>query len=177
MRDAKGLLVGFAILLNVTLLSGCGYTPSSKFARQVVGESVSTQVIISAVDPQNTVLIKDAIDSAVIQSFQNSLTDKAHATTNLKITLSGVTYTPTQYDSNGYIIGYRAVIKLRITSEHEGIVKQYNVTGNYDFSIEANAIISDQLRFNAIQNGATKAITAFVAQVSAQGARDKKLKE
>jgi hypothetical protein len=176
-KHVKGYLFVVGILLHVTILSGCGYAPSSKFARQVMGDKVSTEVVVSSIDPQNTVLIKDAVDSAVIQSFQASLTDKEQANTHLKIALTGVNYTPTQYDSNGYIVGYRTVINLSITSEHEGITKQYNVSGNYDFSISANAIISDQVRFDAIKGGASKAITSFVAQVSAQGARDKKVEQ
>lgn len=177
MKHAKGYLLITAILLHVAILSGCGYAPSSKFARHIVGDKVSTEVVVSQVDPQNSVLIKDAVDSAVIQSFQTSLTNREDAHTHLKISLTGVSYTPTQYDSNGYIVGYRAVISLGIASEHDGKTKQYNVTGNYDFSIEANAIISDQVRFDAIKGGASKAINSFVAQVSAQGARDKKVEE
>ncbi len=162
------------LALHIGFLSGCGYLPSSKFAREVLGDKVSTQVIISAIDPQNTVLIKDAVDTAVIKSFQTSLSDKAHSTTHLVIVLKNVTYTPMQYDTNGYVTGYRTVVYLNITSSHDGIMKQYDVSGNYDFSIEPNAIISDQIRFEAIQNGATKAISSFVAKVSAQGARIKK---
>ena len=162
------------LALQVGFLSGCGYLPSSKFAREVVGDKVSTQVVISGTDPQNSVLIKDAIDTAVIKSFQTSLTDKDHSKTHLVIMLKNVTYTPLEYDRNGYITGYRTVVYLQITSTHDAVVKQYDVSGNYDFSIEPNAIISDQIRYEAIQNGATKAISSFVAKVSAQGARAKK---
>ncbi|MDD2357451.1 MAG: hypothetical protein PHX13_06050 [Thiovulaceae bacterium] len=175
MQHVRASIVLF-LALYVGILSGCGYLPSSKFAREVVGDKVSTQVIISAIDPQNTVSIKDAVDTAVIKSFQTSLSDRAHSTTHLVITLKNVIYTPMQYDINGYVTGYRTVIYLHITSTHDGIVKQYDVSGNYDFSIEANAIISDQIRFEAIQNGATKAISSFVAKVSAQGARATKAK-
>lgn len=168
--------IGFILILALHggILGGCGYLPSSKFARSVVGERVSTQVLISSIDPQNSVLIKDALDEAVIKSFQSSLSDRAHATTHLTITLKSVSYTPVQYDGNGYIVGYKTVIRLHIASEHEGIVKDYDVEGNYDFSIEANGIISDQIRFEAIKNGATKAISSFVSKLSAQGARKQK---
>lgn len=46
----------------------------------------------------------------------------------------------------------------------------YMTIGNYDFDIEPNAIISDQVRFEAIRQGAQKGLDAFVAQVAAQGA-------
>ena len=174
MKHVRSISLFVILALHVSFLTGCGYQPSSKFARGVVGDKVSTQIIISAIDPQNSVLIKDAVDAAVIKSFQTSLSDRAHSTTQLIITLKSVSYTPLQYDVNGYVTGYRTLVYLKISSEHEGIVKQYDVEGNYDFSIEANAIISDQIRFEAIKNGAAKAISSFVAKLSAQGARTTK---
>ena len=174
MKHVRVSITVLILALHVGILSGCGYLPSSKFARAVLGDKVSTQVVISAVDPQNTVLIKDALDTAVITSFQTSLSDKAHSTTHLIITLVSVKYSPMQYDTNGYVTGYRTVVHLNISSEHDGIIKKYDTVGNYDFSIEANAIISDQIRFEAIKNGAAKAISSFVAKVSAQGARTSK---
>ena len=174
MQHVRSFIAVLVIILHVSILSGCGYMPSSKYAREVVGDKVSTQVIISAVDPQNTVLIKDAVDSAVIKSFRTSLTDKAHSTTHLIISLESVSYSPIQYDSNGYVVGYRTMIVLNIDMIHQGISKNYKVTGTYDFTIEPNAIISDQIRFEAIKYSATKAISAFVAKVSAQGARSNK---
>ena len=176
MQHVRGFIAGIIIVLHVALLSGCGYLPSSKYAREVVGDKVSTQVIISEVDPQNTVLIKDAVDSAVINSFRTSLTDRAHSTTHLVISLTRVAYSPIQYDVNGYVVGYRTTIILNIKMVHNGITKVYNVKGNYDFAIEPNAIISDQIRFEAIKYSAAKAISAFVAKVSAQGARSKKVR-
>lgn len=174
MQNVRVFIVTLILVLHVVILAGCGYTPSSKFARAVFGDKVSTQVVISAIDPQNTVLIKDAVDSAIIKSFQTSLTDRAHATTHLVITLENVGYTPIQYDTNGYVIGYRTVVNMNISSEHDGLVKNYHLVGNYDFSIEPNAIISDQTRFEAIKNGAAKAISSFVAKVAAHGARTQK---
>lgn len=176
MYRVRGFTAVLLIILHVSLLAGCGYLPSSKYAREIVGDKISTQVIISAVDPQNTVLIKDAVDSAVVTSFRTSLTDRAHSTTHLIISLTSVVYTPIQYDNNGYVVGYRTTITLKIKRVHNGITKDYNAVGHYDFAIEPNAIISDQIRFEAIQNSAAKAISSFVAQVSAQGARSKKAK-
>ena len=120
-------LITLVLTLHVTFLSGCGYLPSSKFARSVLGDKVSTQVVISAVDPQNTVSIKDAVDMAVINSFHSSLSDRAHSTTHLIITLVSVVYTPVQYDTNGYVTGYRTVVHLNISSEHDGIIKKYEI--------------------------------------------------
>jgi len=152
-------------------MSGCGYKPSSKYARSIVGEKVSTSIIISAQDPENTVIIKDAVDLAVIEIFRASLTDKAYSDTHLNLSISPPTYTALQYDKDGFIIAYRATIVLAISRESKESKKNYNATGTYDFSVDAYAVITDQERFDAIKYSAIKAIASFVAQVSAEGSR------
>ncbi|PHQ92813.1 MAG: hypothetical protein COB42_00300 [Sulfurimonas sp.] len=163
------------IVFLLVLLNGCGYIPSAKHSRAVVGQSISTSVIISLVDPENTVIIKDGVDAAVIEVFHASLTTRAFSQTHLSIKLSNPSYSPIQYDANGFIVSYRTTVNLKITRSTKGEdSKNYRARGTYDFAITPNAIISDKQRFDAIKFGATKAIKSFVAQVSAEGARAKK---
>ncbi|MFA6760095.1 MAG: hypothetical protein WCR69_03490 [Sulfuricurvum sp.] len=166
----------YALVLALSLV-GCGYAPSSKFARVVVGESVSTSVIVSQEDPQNSVLVKDAIDSAIIEVFRSTLTSKDSSDTHLTISSSNPRYTATAYDSNGYIVGYRMSINLNIKRDSKrGEAKTYRTAGQYDFSIEARSIITDQQRFESIKIASQRAINAFLATVAAEGARDNKNK-
>ncbi|MDQ7045488.1 MAG: hypothetical protein Q9M32_06210 [Sulfurimonas sp.] len=163
------------IILIMLLLTGCGYTPSAKHSRAVVGEKISTSIVISMVDPENTVIIKDGVDAAVIEVFHASLVSKVESTTHLTLTLSNPSYAPIQYDADGFVVSYRTTINLGITRSTQGEdSKNYNARGTYDFSIRANAIISDKQRFDAIKFSASKAIKSFVAQVSAEGARTKR---
>ncbi len=163
-----------SILFLLFLLSSCGYKPSAKYARQVTGDSISTNVLISAQDPENTVLIKDAVDSAIIQIFHASLTSRAMAKTHLDISLSQPSYTPIQYNSDGYVVAFRATTTLTIRRESQESTKMYTAAGSYDFSVVANSILTDQERFDAIKFSSIKAITSFVAQVSAEGANKTK---
>lgn len=158
-------------LMLVFLLLGCGYKPSSKFARQSVGESVSTSVVISGIDPENTVIIKDAVDRAVIEVFRSSLTTKENAKTHLVLSMSNPSYVPIQYNANGYVVAYRMSINLHIEKRSAGVLKKYKARGTYDFSVEPNAVVTDQQRFDAIRLSALKAMNSFVAQVAAEGAR------
>lgn len=162
------------LLVLILSLSSCGYKPSAKYVRDVTGETISTNITISAHDPENTVIIKDAIDSAIIEVFHASLTTRKLSQTHLNIGLRNPTYTPLQYDNNGYVISYRANIVLKITRYNNKRKKKYITRGNYDFSIDANSVITDQQRFDAVRFSATKAIRSFIAQVSAEGARSKK---
>jgi len=161
------------VLLGTLLLSACGYKPSSKYAKEVLGNSISTKVIISMEDPENSVVVKDAVDTAVVQVFQANLTDKKSALTHLNISLSEPTYTPVQYDNNGYVVGYRATVVLSILRSSKDIKKMYSSKGSYDFSVVPNAVLSDKERFDAIKFSSIKAISAFVAKVSAEGSRVK----
>jgi hypothetical protein len=161
------------IIFAITFFIGCGYKPSSKYARSVVGEKVSTSIIISAQDPENTVVIKDAVDSAIIEIFQASLVSRNYSDTHLEFSITSPSYEAIQYDSNGFIIAYRATIVLNVLRISKDTQKRYTSKGTYDFTVSANAVITDQERFDAIKFSATKAITSFVAQVSAEGSRNK----
>jgi len=160
----------FALVSSVVLV-GCGYKPSSKYVRKVVGEKVSTSIVISGQDPENTVVIKDAVDSAVIEIFHSSLVERRYADTYLNFSITPPVYTPIQYDTNGFIVGYRATITLGIQRISHNVQKRYTARGTYDFTVDPNAVITDQERFDAIKFSATKAITSFIAQVSAEGSR------
>ena len=161
------------LFLVLTQFISCGYKPSSKYSRNVVGEKISTSVTISAQDPENTVLIKDAVDSAIIKVFHASLVDRKDAQTHLSLSISEPSYAPIQYDSNGYVISYRATITLGITRETKAITKNYTSSGTYDFAVVPNAVLTDQERFDAIRYGSIKAISSFIAEVSAEGSRAK----
>lgn len=162
------------VILIMLLVSGCGYIPSAKHSRAVVGQSISTSVIISLVDPENTVIIKDGVDAAIIEVFHASLTTKSQSQTHLTVKLSNPSYSPIQYDADGFVVSYRTTVSLGITRSTKGEdSKNYTARGTYDFSITPNAIISDKQRFDAIKFSSSKAIRSFVAQVSAEGARNK----
>ena len=168
-------LVKILLLSIITIsLSSCGYKPTAKYARVVVGEKISTSVVISLQDPENTVFIKDALDEALLEVFNASLTSRKLSETHLQVSILNMKYTPVQYDKDGYVIAYRTSIAIKVNRVTNLIEKKYIGYGTYDFSIVANAVVTDQERFDAIRHSAIKAIKSFVAQVSAEGARSKK---
>lgn len=158
------------VLLMVQLITACGYTPSSKFSRDILGQKISTSVTISAQDPENTVLIKDAVDSAIVESLQASLVSRNQSDTHLALSISKPSYYPIQYDSNGFVVAYRMSIYLKIIRYTKDTVKKYSTHGTYDFSVVANAVVTDKERFDAIKFSAAKAINEFISKLSAEGA-------
>ncbi|MDD2829177.1 MAG: LPS assembly lipoprotein LptE [Sulfuricurvum sp.] len=162
------LVLALALAL---MISGCGYAPASHYAKNVVGESVSTEVVISMEDPQNTVIIKDAVDIAVITKFRTALVGKESSKTHLKFSITSVGFSPLRYDTNGYVITYRTTVSMGVGRTSLNTNENYHVSGMYDFDIKPNAIISDQARFEAIRQASQKGIDNFIAQVAAQGSR------
>lgn len=171
MRLATPTLKIIFLCVAILLFIGCGYKPSSKYSREVVGEKISTSVTISSLDPENTVIIKDAVDEAIIQVFRASLTSRENSDTHLVLSIANPSYSPIQYNEDGYIVAYRMVLSLQITKIGKEKTKLYATKGTYDFNVQPNAIVTDQERFDAIKMSAQKAINAFVAQVSAEGAK------
>ena len=161
------------LLPALFVLASCGYKPSAKFARNTLGEKISTSVVISSEDPQNTVVIKDAVDKAVIKVFQASLVDKSVSDTHLVLKISAPSYSPIVYDENGYVTAYRMSIVLNIVKYADKVSKVYTTKGYHDFSVVPNAIVTDQDRLEAIDFAAQRAIRSFLARVSAEGARSK----
>ena len=159
------------LVFLILLFASCGYRPSAKYARLLIGHSVSTEIIISKEDPENSVLVKDAVDAALVDLLHTSLATKEQSDTHLEITLAPPSYTPIQYDQNGFVVAYRMQVTLGINYRHKGASKYYRVKGYYDFAVEPNAVVTDQQRFEAIRNAAQKAIISFIAQISSQGAR------
>lgn len=167
MRQA--FLALFIIHFSSFILAGCGYRPTSHVAEPVLHDSVSTQIVISMQDPDNTVLLKDALNEAVVNRFRARLSDAKHAVTHLTIALRDTEFIPIRYDTNGYIIAYRAIVTLVIDRAYANKMERYTARGSYQFTIEPNAIISDIVRFDAIKFGAEKALDSFVAQVAGEG--------
>jgi hypothetical protein len=166
----RALLAPVVFHLALLLLAGCGYRPTSEVVKPVLDESVSTQIVISMQDPDNTVLLKDALNEAVVNRFRTRLTDEVHAKTHLTIELDNTRFIPVRYDTNGYIIAYQAIVTLGIDRTSGSVKRHYTARGSYQFTIEPNAIISDLVRYEAIKFGAQKALDSFVAQVANEGA-------
>ena len=162
------LLISYFSLLT---LSGCGYKPTTTYTQKVLSDKIYTDVEVYLRDPENAVLVKDALNEAIVSRFGASIADKQEATTTLHVKFNNVSFTPIQYDANGYAIYYRAKVSLEIKYQSPTDSGTETVSGFYDFPIQPRAIISDSLRFQAIKKGSGKALDAFVSRVTLRGVK------
>lgn len=163
---------GFMLILSFIsffIFSGCGYKPMTAYTKRVFTDKVYTEVEVYLRDPENAVLVKDAMNEAVVSRFGAKITKKEDATTRLWIRFKSVSFSPIQYDANGYAVYYRANVNLTVRYESPKKKGSESVLGFYDFPIEPNAVISDAKRFEAIRFGAQKALDAFISRMAMRG--------
>ncbi|RUM63690.1 MAG: hypothetical protein DSZ04_04740 [Sulfurimonas sp.] len=173
MKKYSQISILLLVIIITVSISNCGYKPSSKYAKEILGNKISTSIVISQTDPQNSLIVKDAVDKAIIAVFHASLVERRYATTHLVINMSTPSYSPLQYNTDGFIIAYRAKITLMISRESKDLKKIYTSRGTYDFSVVPNSVLTDKERFDAIKFSSFKAISAFITQVSAEGSQVK----
>lgn len=166
----KQLFLGF---LFAIVISGCGYKPSSYYAKQALGDRLYAEVTISRQDPRNSVLIKDAVNEAIVSRFGGKLVTKEQADSVLHVKIQSISFSPTVYDTYGYVIAYKASVVLAMEYENANKkIEKLTATGEYDFSIEANSVISDNSRFDAIRYAANDALDEFVSKIAIKGLRN-----
>jgi len=157
------------ILLTVLFLTSCGYKPSSHFTPKSIGEKVYTEVEVSLSDPENAVLIKDALNRALYSRLKSLATKKEEADSIIKVAYHSIGFTPLQYDKNGYVVYYQANIVLKFEMIRGKKREERRIIGRYEFPVRPTAIISNDLRFKAIERGSINALDQFIAYVSSKG--------
>lgn len=173
----------FAILLLAFLIMGCGYKPSSVAARDVLGGSVWIDVIISKIDPESSVNVKDGIKSAMLRRLGTDLVSKDLAESIIIASIKSLTFTAISYDQFGYATAYKAnlIMEYRLKQKN-GNIKSILASGDYDFRVTrriddkrfTDSVISDSERFDAITNASLQSFDEFISKLAMQGLLDGK---
>lgn len=155
------------------MLIGCGYKPVTYYAKSALGTKIYAEVTISRQDPQNSVFVKDSVNEAIVSRFGGKLVPKEEAESLLHVSIASIAFVPTIYDQYGYVIGYKAYVTLNSTYQ-KGTekVKKIQTTGEYDFAIEFNSVVSDTKRLEAIRYAANDALDEFISKIAIKGLYD-----
>jgi hypothetical protein len=147
------------VIFIIFTLSSCGYKPTSIYTKEVLGEKIYTEVMISLEDPENSVLIKDAVNEAVVSQLRSKIVSEDEADSKFYITLKSVSFVPIQYDKNGYVIAYKTFVDIDTKYvDKDNKTRNIVTKGDYDFPIESSSLISDTKRFEAIKFASQKAL-------------------
>ena len=165
-KTRKVFLMLFAFHLSlVFILVGCGYKPSSSYAKKKIQGNVYVHVVINLEDPKNSVLVKDALNEIVVGQFNNKLVSKRSlADTILTVELGSVATQELQKDEDGYVNLYRTNVSITVSYAGPNGKGTTSVSGSYDFSVDDGSTISDTKRFEAIKIASSKALEEIVSK-------------
>lgn len=160
----------YLISLVLSLLTSCGYKPSSHYYKRVVGQKIYTEVEVSISDPENVILVKDALNRALYTRLKSQISKREEsADSTIKLSYKSIHFKPLQYNRNGYVVYYQADTTLRFNFENGKDREERLIVGHYEFPIRPSAIISNDLRFKAIENGSLKALDEFISYLAVKG--------
>jgi len=159
----------FTLIVAILLLTACGYKPSSQYCHEIIGQNVYTEVEVSLSDPENAVLIKDALNKALYTRLKSKSIRKEDADSSIYVAYDKIRFVPLQYNKNGFVVYYQAYITLGFTYIKGEKKEKRQIVGRFEFPIRPSAIISNDLRLKAIEQGSIKALDQFIAYLSAKG--------
>lgn len=165
------LFVLFTFAFAGFVLNGCGYKPSSYYAKKELAGKVFVKLFIDLKDPRNAVLVKDTVDKLLIQKLDSKLVyDESLADTIMNLKIDSVDMNVLQYDKDGYNKVYRAVVKIKVDYLKKLTNKRnsFTVDGEHNFSVDDGTTISDTKRFEAIRNASDDALDEILSKIAVQ---------
>jgi len=160
----------FGFFIIAIFITACGYKPSANYANEVLGDKIHVEVEISRKDPKNSVLIKDAVNESVITRLGGKLSLKESADAELYVKIGSTTFSAILYDTDGYVVAYKAKVLLKIKYiTRDGKKESFSTSGEYDFPVKADSVISDTNRFEAIKFASLDALNEFISKIAIKG--------
>jgi hypothetical protein len=158
-----------SFLLLALSFVGCGYKPSTQYTHPILGDKIETSVSISITNPTDSIFLKDALNEAVLSVFNAKVTNNdADSQISLKVSSAGVS--PLDYDKNGYAILYRANASITAyVKDVNGTTSSYSGSGSYDFSVESESVVTDEVKHNAIKEAFLKALQMIEFKIANRG--------
>ena len=157
-------------------LTGCGYKPSSYYAKDAISGDVYVDVKIDIKNAQNSVLIKDAMNEIVLNQFDATLTNnKANADTVVIVALSSVSHAAISSDDAGYAKTYRTTVNIAVKyKKRNGSNVSMKVSNYYDYSVDADSTLTEQKKQEAVKIAATKALSNIFSKIAISTLKESK---
>ena len=165
------LLVILTIIYTQLFMTGCGYKPTSHYAKNEIAGKVYVNLNIDINNAVNSVLVKDWVNDMIINKFNASLTyDKNKADTIIDVSLGSVSFASLQSDNIGYTKLYRTTIGINLTYHNikSDIKKSLSVSGNCDYAVDSDSLITDAKKIESVNIAVQKALNNVFSNIAIQ---------
>lgn len=167
MRFIKILL---SLLLVHFIMTGCGYKPTSYYAKKSISGKVYVNVKIDIDNSQYASIVKSSINELILNRFNANLTrNSSSADSTLFITLSDISHTALQTDAEGYTKLYRTnvelIAKYREKRSKKGI-QTIKLSNFHDFFMEQNSIVTEEKKEEAIRIAVNNLLSDLLEKIA-----------
>ena len=158
----------FVFVLVIFIIYGCGYKPSSYYAKNSIKGLVYVNLKIDIKNTNNSVFIKDAMNDMIIHKFHSSLTsDKDKADSLVFVELSKVSHSTLVSDDEGYAKNYRTTVTIKVTYNLKNKPSTTLTLSNYyDYSVENSSVLTDEKKQEAVKIAASKALQDMFSKIA-----------
>lgn len=162
------------LLLVVSVFIGCGYKPSSHYAKQEIEGNVYVDLVVDIDNAQNSVYVKDAMNEMILNQFDALLThNKEKADTYVTVALSSVSHTSISSDTDGYAQSYRTTVNIKMTYKQKSKeLKKVSVSDYYDYTVDSDSIVTDQKKKIAVKIASTKALSNIFSKIAVNSMKE-----
>lgn len=154
----------------LSIIAGCGYKPVSQYSQNILGNRVFVDVKIDSIEPDNGVFLKEEVMRTLRTRLGiDVVSSKKEADSIIYIPSYHFSYSPLNYDNNGYVIRYRVHtdITIDITTKSKKYHKVISV--DEDVGIKASSLTSSSARDSAIEYSIKKAMDKLIAFIAQKG--------
>jgi hypothetical protein len=165
------------VVLLFLIFTGCGYKPTSYYAKKEISGDVFVKLNISIDNSIHSVLIKDAINEMVVNQFGASLTNnRQKANTIINVSLNGVSFKSLQDDNQGYASLYKTSVNIALTylNTDTNIANSFTLSGSYDYSVDTDSLITDTKKQESIKIATQKALGEIFSKIAVQSLKKAK---
>ncbi len=175
------LLLFFIFHFSFFIFSGCGYKPTSHYAKHEINGKVYVKLNVDIDNATNSVLVKDAVNEMIINQFGASLTSNENiANTIMDVSLGSVSHATLQSDSQGYAKLYRTSVSISLNYHNKdaNVTKSISVSGSYDYSVDEDSLITDAKKKESVKVAAQKALSEVFSTIAVQSfKKDEEIKK
>jgi len=159
----------FIYLLLVTLITGCGYKPTSYYAKREIAGKIFVESKINIQNSQNSIFIKDRINKMIINEFNGILVDKqSQADTIIFVNLKSAKNKAIATDNDGYTKTYRMSVEIEFKYKKAASKKGYKkilVSSYYDYTVDLDSVITNRKRDEAKEEASTNALMDIFSKI------------
>ena len=169
------MLKNIFLFLVVVFFIGCGYKPTSYYAKDAISGLVYVELSLNVDNSKDSISIKDAVNELVLNQFEANLTkDRSKADTFIMAKLNTIGYSVISSDTLGFANRYRVTVTLSLEYHKKGQeTKTFKVSNFDDYFIDNDSSVADTNKQNAITNAILNALEDIFSKIALNNIKNK----